>query len=257
MTIATTHHGELKAFAQSTTGVSNASVELIPETLAPTYHLVIGLPGRSNALAIARRLGMPEEIVSRAREDIAPEQLQIEHLLTEIQQERDDLQAAGRRERTAAREAEEIRQELSRRLDAIERERDEALDEVRSGVEEELREARLKLRTALRGIERDERERADIAAANQAMAHRRRRCKEARAPASEAEAQNARGAAIWHFAGRGAARRSTLGARFVPGGRSHWATRRPRRRRGPARVAGLGFESTKSSGSSVGPESPV
>jgi DNA mismatch repair protein MutS2 len=168
-TIATTHHGELKAFAQSTPGISNASVEFDPETLAPTYHLVIGLPGRSNALAIARRLGMPDTIVARAREEISPEQLQIEHLLTQIQQERDELQESGRRERAAAREAEEIRQQLSQRLETIDQERELLLEETRAGVEEELREARLKLRSAIRAIEQDERERADLAAATQAM----------------------------------------------------------------------------------------
>ena len=59
-TLVTTHHPELKAFAHATPGVVNASVEFDLETLRPTFHLTIGLPGRSNALAIAQRLGMPE-----------------------------------------------------------------------------------------------------------------------------------------------------------------------------------------------------
>ncbi|HLB17534.1 MAG TPA: endonuclease MutS2, partial [Gaiellaceae bacterium] len=168
-TIATTHHGELKTFAQATPGVSNASVEFDPITLAPTYHLVIGLPGRSNALAIARRLGMPESVVARAREQIAPEQLHMEQLLGQIQQERDELQASARAERNAAREAEEIRQHLSQRLDSIDRERETILDEARAEVDQELREARLSLRAAVHSIEREERERADISAANEAM----------------------------------------------------------------------------------------
>jgi DNA mismatch repair protein MutS2 len=168
-TIATTHHGELKTFAQSTAGVSNASVEFDPYTLSPTYRLVIGLPGRSNALAIARRLGMPEEIVARAREEIAPEQLQIEALLSQIQQERDDLAASARAERAAAREAEEIRRELARRLDLVENEREALLDQARADAEDELREARLKLRESIRSIEAAERTRADIPTVNEAM----------------------------------------------------------------------------------------
>ena len=72
LTVATTHHGELKAFAHSTPGLTNASVEFNIETLSPTYHLTIGLPGRSNALEIATRLGMPREIIDEARASIAP-----------------------------------------------------------------------------------------------------------------------------------------------------------------------------------------
>lgn len=168
-TIATTHHGELKTFAQSTAGVSNASVEFDPVSLAPTYRLVIGLPGRSNALAIARRLGMPESIVARAREEISPEQLQLEQLLAQVQQERDDLAASARAERTAVREAEEIRRQLSTRLDAIDQERADLLDRARADVEEELRSARLKLREATRAVEQDERSRAQLAAVTTAM----------------------------------------------------------------------------------------
>lgn len=167
--IATTHHGELKVFAQSTPGISNASVEFDPVTLAPTYRLVIGLPGRSNALAIARRLGMPETVVGRAREQISPEQLQIEQLLAQIQQERDELVASARAERAAAREAEEIRQALAERLDAIERERLDLLDRTRGDIEEELRVARLKLHEATRALEQEDRRRIALAAIPAAM----------------------------------------------------------------------------------------
>jgi len=168
-TIATTHHGELKAYAQSKEGVSNASVEFDPVTLAPTYHLVIGLPGRSNALAIAAQLGMPPAIVGRAREEISPDQLQIEHLLAQIQEERDELSASARAERTAAHEAEQIRHELAARRDAIEDERATVLENARAEVDEELRQARLKLHEATLAVEREERDRAGLATLAQAM----------------------------------------------------------------------------------------
>src|SRR5207248_11225633 len=86
--IATTHYSELKAFAYNEPGVENASVEFDVETLSPTYHLSIGLPGRSNALAIARRLGLDEEITQRAASFLTGEEQHVETMLAEIQSER-------------------------------------------------------------------------------------------------------------------------------------------------------------------------
>lgn len=167
--VATTHHGELKAFAHATAGVMNSSVEFDTETLAPTYRLTIGLPGRSNALAIAQRLGMDASIVARAREAVAPEQRQVENLLLQIQQDRDEALEAQRRERLAAHEAEEIRRQLADRLDAVELEREALLASTRHEVDQELAEAREQLREARRRLEREERERADLVIATAAM----------------------------------------------------------------------------------------
>ena len=165
LVVATTHHGELKTFAHSTPGVQNASVEFDPETLAPTYRLRIGLPGRSNALAIAQRLGMPIAVVARARAEVGAEQLQVESLLTEIQRERDEAAAASRAERIASREAEEIRRQLAGRLGAIEDEREALLARTRREIEDELGGARDQLREAGRRLDRAERERAELDAA--------------------------------------------------------------------------------------------
>jgi len=98
--LVTTHYSELKVYAQETPGVCNASVQFDLETLAPTFELRIGLPGQSNALAIAQRLGLPQQIIDRAKEWLSPQQLEAEGLLRQI---REAHQAAERERRAAAR----------------------------------------------------------------------------------------------------------------------------------------------------------
>ncbi len=138
LTVATTHHGELKVFAHATSGVMNACVEFDPETLAPTYRLTIGLPGRSNALAIAERLGLPAELVERARASLPADQVLVESLLADIQAERQEAAATRRAEELARRETEDIRARLEEKLDALDDERDQVLASTRAAMEEEL-----------------------------------------------------------------------------------------------------------------------
>lgn len=153
ITIATTHHGELKAFAHGTDGVMNASVEFNPDTLSPTYHLTIGLPGRSNALAIAERIGMPADVLAEARDAIAPEQRQVDDLLTDIRREREDAAASRHAESIARREAEEIRANLAAKLDAMEDERARVLGVARAEAQADLERARALLADATQEIE--------------------------------------------------------------------------------------------------------
>jgi DNA mismatch repair protein MutS2 len=141
-TLVATHYSELKAYAHSTGGVENASVEFDVETLSPTYRVQIGLPGRSNAFAIAARLGLGAGIVEAAQKLVSPEELETESLLAEIQEAR---QAAivGRDEALLAqrRIAEQERQ-LAARLVAIEAERASILGETRAEARRELQQAR-------------------------------------------------------------------------------------------------------------------
>jgi DNA mismatch repair protein MutS2 len=141
-TLVTTHHPELKSFANATAGVVNASVEFDLETLQPTYHLTIGLPGRSNALAIAQRLGLPDAIISDARKEIKPEDLRVDDLLDEIHKQRNQAHAARTEAEFARKEAEEIRSELNLRLINIEDERQELIENARRESEEMLDELR-------------------------------------------------------------------------------------------------------------------
>ncbi len=153
-TLVTTHHPELKAFAHATPGVINASVEFDLESLQPTYHLTIGLPGRSNALAIAERLGLPDEIVTAARQEIDPDELRADDLLDEIYRQRDISREARQRADDAKREAEELRAELAERLEAIEDERREVLEDARQEAEDEVKAVRDEIRDLRKELRR-------------------------------------------------------------------------------------------------------
>ncbi len=137
-----THYPELKSYATARAGVKNASVEFDPVTLAPTYRLSIGLPGRSNAFAIAARLGLNATIIDDARTMVSQTDQTTESLLDELYKQRDAV-AADRERTEAARHAAEIKEhELERRLDAIEQERQKILDQARAEARRELDQVR-------------------------------------------------------------------------------------------------------------------
>ncbi len=137
-----THYPELKAFAHQKSGVRNASVEFNLKTLKPTYHLTIGLPGRSNALAIAERLGLPIEIITAARREINPTDLRAEDLLDEIHRQRDLARQALENAEFNRAKSESLRDILAERLDQIEDERLGVLEEARQKSEKELENLR-------------------------------------------------------------------------------------------------------------------
>ena len=149
-----THYPELKAFAHSTPGAVNASMEFDLRTLRPTYHLTIGLPGRSNALAICERLHVPEEIITAAREMLNPNDLKTEDLLDEIHRQRDlarRLRSDADRQRT---EAEKLRLQWLERMEKVEDERQSLLEKARRDAEAEVFELRSELEDVRRDLSR-------------------------------------------------------------------------------------------------------
>jgi len=154
--VATTHHGELKAFAHNDPRLRNASVEFNLETLSPTYHLTIGLPGQSNAIAIARRLGLDERVLVRAQAQLSPEHFEFEQLLGEIRSERAAATEARQREEAARHESEELRLALAERRERIEQERAAILEAAHRDAEDTLAAMRRELDSVRRhGAQRD------------------------------------------------------------------------------------------------------
>lgn len=145
-TLVTTHHPELKIYSHEKKGVRNASVEFDLETLAPTYRLIVGLPGRSNALAIAERLGLPASIIEQARGLVTEEDLIADDLLDEIHKTREETRQAHAQAARAQVRAEELRDTLRTRLEAIEQERREVLAQSRQEAAAELEDLRAEIR---------------------------------------------------------------------------------------------------------------
>ncbi len=144
-TVATTHYSELKAFAHEQQGVVNASVEFNVETLSPTYRLSIGLPGRSNALAIANRLGLDSSIIARAREFLGSAGVRMENLLEGLQSERKAAEDERFHLSLERAEVEHQRKELEQARYKMEEERVRLINEARSQAQRELDEVRRQL----------------------------------------------------------------------------------------------------------------
>ncbi|MFZ5858798.1 MAG: endonuclease MutS2 [Chloroflexota bacterium] len=137
-TLVTTHHPELKQFAHDTEGAINASVEFDVKTLRPTFQLTIGLPGRSNAIAIATRLGLDPEIVAAAKSEVHPDDLRADKLLDDIRKERNRSSRERDKAIKARQKTDMLNAELQKRLDKIEDERREVLAKARAEGELEV-----------------------------------------------------------------------------------------------------------------------
>ncbi len=142
MVIATTHYSEVKAYAYATRGVENASVEFDVASLRPTYRLMIGIPGKSNALSIASRLGMPKRVVEHAESLLDPDDEDAQQLIDDIRTRRDDITAELERAKQTDEDARELRRRAARVLREAENIKREARAEAIAEVEAELSAAR-------------------------------------------------------------------------------------------------------------------
>jgi len=140
-----THYAELKAFAHSTPGVQNASMEFDVETLSPTYHLTMGLPGQSNAFAIAARLGLAAPIIEQARGALTRSDVELEAMLAQIKRTQQDAASAQAHAEIARREAEQRAAEARRQLAEVELARAEILQRAHEEAQAEIQLAREEL----------------------------------------------------------------------------------------------------------------
>ena len=148
--VATSHHHDLAAFVQESPGMVNASVELDPDTLSPTYRLNMGLPERSYALTIATRLGMPQGIIDDARSMLSGAFRQTEGLLNDLQRERHQALERHREAQEELNRAQVLRQELEARLADLEHEKDMMIVEARRELQSKVEEVWRRLRAAER-----------------------------------------------------------------------------------------------------------
>ena len=171
ITVATTHYTELKALAHTTDGMQNAALDVDPVTMAPTYYLTVGIPGGSNALATASRLGLATEIITRAQHMLSEGSQELGDLLAHLGTERKSIDSLRHSLEKEFSEAQQKNAELENSLRQLEAERQKTIKDIRdqvvreaAGLQKELREAAAELRKdkSRKGIEQAKRALAEV-----------------------------------------------------------------------------------------------
>ena len=142
LVVATTHYAELKVYAMTTSGVENACCEFNVETLAPTYRVILGIPGKSNAFAISRRLGLPEYIIDKAADRLNAENVRFEDVLSRLDQQRQDMEKERETARKLKIEMEQSAAKAREYRKQLEKEREKAVEKAQAEARAIIQEAR-------------------------------------------------------------------------------------------------------------------
>ena len=175
--MATTHYAELKLYAMRTKGVINASCEFNVETLQPTYKLLIGIPGKSNAFAISRRLGLSEEILKDANDLVGQSDKDFEDVLSQLEQQRQQMESARAEAEKLRLETEQIKKQSEAYSAQLAAEREKAMEQARREAQSIIEDARIAANAAseeIRALKKQISENADLQGINQRQADLRR-----------------------------------------------------------------------------------
>ena len=193
--VATTHYAELKLYAMRTKGVINASCEFDVETLRPTYKLLIGIPGKSNAFAISRKLGLSEEILKEADDLVDKADKNFEDVLSQLEQQRQQMESARHEAERLRQETAKIKQQSEEYHAQIRKEKEKAMEAARKEAQYIIEEARAAANIAseeLKALKKQLTENADTTGINQRQSELRRNLNEAEDKLRAAQPQKER-----------------------------------------------------------------
>ncbi len=182
--VATTHYAELKLYAMRTANVINASCEFSVETLQPTYKLLIGIPGKSNAFAISRKLGLSDDILNSANNLLSQNDKDFEDVLTQLEQQRQQMESARAEAEQLRRETEKVKQDSEEVRAQLQVQRDKAMEQARREAQQIIEEARRTANAAteeIKALKKQLAENADVQGVNQRQAELRRALNDAEA----------------------------------------------------------------------------
>ena len=175
--VATTHYAELKLHAMRTEGVINASCEFNVETLQPTYKLLIGIPGKSNAFAISRKLGLSEHILKQAADLVSKSDKDFEDVLSQLEQQRQQMEHARHEAERLRQETEKIKRQSEEYSVQLQKEKDKAMESARREAQQIIEDARRTANAAqeeLKALRKQLQDSADTTGINQRQAEIRR-----------------------------------------------------------------------------------